>query len=156
MIPSNDSIHIKNFKTFTGYIQLKNFPTTHTEAPWQNWWRWRRNSRVLYWVWRKDVPVWPRYFNGRRQFLASLKENQKSTSSVGINNDGRGSPISSGTTTHPSPRNENLPHCRKKRKNRRSRSKRHKTSSQQPEGTVILGFPMHNSQKLKSNCFLAD
>ena len=33
MIPSNDSIHIKNLKTFTGYIQLKNFPTTHTELP---------------------------------------------------------------------------------------------------------------------------
>ena len=65
------------------------------------------------------------------QFLASLKEKQKSTSSVSINNG------SSGTTTHPSPRNANPPRSRKKRKNRRSRSKRHKTSSQQPEDTVI-------------------
>ena len=72
-----------------------------------------------------------------KQFLASLKARQKSTSSVGINDDGRGSPISSGTTTHPSPRNANMPRSRKKRKNRRSRSKRHKTSSQQPEDTVI-------------------
>ena len=71
------------------------------------------------------------------QFLASLKEKQKSTSSVGISNDGRGSPISSRTTTHPSTRNANPPRSRKKRKNRRSRSKRHKTSSQQPEDTVI-------------------
>ena len=71
------------------------------------------------------------------QFLASLKEEPKSTSLVGINNDGRGSPISSGTTNHPSPRNDNPPRSRKKRKNRRSRSKRHKTSSQQPEDTVI-------------------
>ena len=71
------------------------------------------------------------------QFLASLKAKQKSTSSVGITNDGRGSPISSGTTTHPSPGNANPPRSPKKRKNRRSRSKRHKTSSQQPEDTVI-------------------
>ena len=71
------------------------------------------------------------------QFLASLKEKQKSTSSVGINNDGRGSPISSGTTTHPSQRNANPPRSRKKRKNRSPRSKRHKTSSQQLEDTVI-------------------
>ena len=71
------------------------------------------------------------------QFLASLKEKQKSTSSVGINNDGRGSSISSGKTTHPSPRNDNSPRSRKKRKNRRSRSKTHKTSSQQPEDIVI-------------------
>ena len=71
------------------------------------------------------------------QFLASLKEKQKSTSSVSINNGSRGSPISSGTTTHPSPRNANPPRSQKKRKNRRSRSKRHKTSSQQPEDTVI-------------------
>ena len=70
-------------------------------------------------------------------FLASLKEKQKSTSSVGVNNDGRGSPISSATTTHPSPRNANPPRSRKKRKSHRSRSKRHKISSQQPEDTVI-------------------
>ena len=72
------------------------------------------------------------------QFLTSLKAKQKSTSSVGITNDGRGSPISSGTTIHPSPGNANPPRSRiKKKKNGRSRSKRHKTSSQQPEDTVI-------------------
>ena len=71
------------------------------------------------------------------QFLASLKEKQKSTSSLGINNEGRGSPIGPGTTTHLSPRNDSSPGSRKKRKNPRSGSKRHKTSSQQPEDTVI-------------------
>ena len=114
MIPSNDNIYV--------------VPTTHTELPDKT---------------DEDGDVAQEFFiafGGKmfqydpdiltaEQFLAFLKEKQKSASSVGVNNDGRGSPISPGTTTHPSPRNDSPPGSRKKRKNRRSRSKRHKTSS---------------------------